>query len=100
MLDIKIYSWAGPVAEWLSSHAPQFTSASHSFACSDPGCWPSTAHQAMLWQRPTQHNDKDLQLEYTTVHWGGFGEKKKEKKDWPQVLAQVPIFNKKIIILI
>ena len=26
---------------------------------------------------------------------GGFGEKKKKKKDWPQMLAQVLVFKKK-----
>ena len=34
------------------------------------------AHQPMLWQCPTQKNEKDLQLGYTTRYWG-FGEGKK-----------------------
>ena len=44
-----------------------------------------TAHQVMLWQHPTEKNQKDLQLGYTTTSWG-FGEEKKE--DWQQLLAQ------------
>ena len=27
--------------------------------------------------------------------WGGKAEKKKKRKDWPQLLAQAPIFKKK-----
>ena len=51
----------------------------------------------MLRQCPIEHNQKDLQLEYTTMDWAGFGKKKKKKKkkDWQQLLAQVPIFKKK-----
>ena len=77
------------------------------FACSasvvqgftglDPGHGPSTAHQAMLRRRPTEHNQKDLQLEYTTMYWGALGRKRWRKKDWQQMLAQVPIFKKMTI---
>ena len=42
----------------------------------DPGHGPSTAHQAMLRRRPTQHNQKDLQLEYTTMYLGALGRRK------------------------
>ena len=41
----------------------------------------------MLWQRLTQKNQNDLQLEHTTTHWG-FGEGKKKEEDWQQMLAQ------------
>ena len=49
------------------------------------------------------HNWKDLQLRYATMYggvWGDKAEKKrqKERKDWQQLLAQVPIFKKKRII--
>ena len=43
------------------------------------GCRPSTAHQAMLRWRPTEHNQKDLRLEYMTMYWGAWGEKEKKK---------------------
>ena len=57
------------------------------FASLDPGCRHGTAHQAMLRQRPTQHNQKDLQLEYTTMYWGTLG-RRKIKEDRQQMLAQ------------
>ena len=41
---------ASPVDEWLSSHA---LLAAQGFKGSEPGCGPSTAHQAMLRQHPT-----------------------------------------------
>ena len=70
--------------------------AARGFASSDPGRRHGTAHQAMLRRHPTQQRQKDLQLEYTTMYWGVFGEKKgKKKEDWQQMLAQVPIFKKK-----
>ena len=54
-------------------------SVAQGFAGSDLGDGPSTTHQAMLRRRPTCHNQKDLQLEYTTMYWGGFGEKNEKK---------------------
>ena len=45
----------------------------------DPGCRPSTTYQATLRQRPTQQNQKDLQLEYTTRYWGALGRRKKKR---------------------
>ena len=43
----------------------------------------------MLRRCPTQQNQKDLQVEYTTMYWGGFGEEKKEREeDCQQMLAQ------------
>ena len=65
----------GRVVEFVSS-----ASVSQGFPGSDPGHGHGTARQAMLRWRPTQHNQKDLQLEYTTMYWGGFGEKKKKEK--------------------
>ena len=35
-------------------------------------------HQAMLWRHPTQKNQNDLQLGYTTMYWG-CGDKKKKR---------------------
>ena len=90
----KFISRASPVAKWLSSRAP--ASAAYGFTSLDPGHGPSTTHQAMLRQRPTKHNQKDLQRAYTTTYWGGLG-RRKRKKDWQQMLAQVPIFKKKKI---
>ena len=59
------------------------------FDCLDPECGRDTTSQAMLRQHPTQHNQKDLQLEYTTMYWGALGRRrrKKRKKDWQQLLA-------------
>ena len=34
------------------------------------------------------------QLEYTTMYWGALVRRRKKKKDWQQMLAQVPIFKK------
>ena len=68
------------------------TSAAQGFASSDPGCRHGTTHQAILRWLPTQHNQKDLELEYTTIYWGILG-RRKRKKDWQQMLAQVPILK-------
>ena len=48
------YMGVGPVAEWLSSHAP--LQAAQCFIGSNPGRGHGTAHQATLLQRPTCHN--------------------------------------------
>ena len=59
------------------------TLAAQGFACLDRGREHGTAHQAMLRRRPTQHNQKDLQLEHTTMYlglWEEEEEKKKKKK--------------------
>ena len=39
-----------------------------------------TAHQAMLRLHPTQRNQKDLQLKYTTMYWGLWEEEEEKKK--------------------
>ena len=44
---------AGPVAEWLSSHAP--LQAAQCFVGSNPGRTHGTTHPAMLRRRPTCH---------------------------------------------
>ena len=75
---------ADPMAEWLNSYAALWC----------PRVWPvlvvgvdlQTTHHAMLWWHPTQKNQSDLQLGYTTTYWG-FGEKKKEE-DWQKMLAR------------
>ena len=68
-------------------------SAAQGFAGLDPGRGHGTAHQATLRQHPICHNQKNPQLDCTTMYWGGFGGKKKKKDDWQQMLAQVPIFK-------
>ena len=72
--------------------------AAQDFTGSDPGCRHGTAHQAMLRQRPTQHNQRHSQLEYTTIYRGALGRRRRKTKDWQQLLAQVPILKKIIII--
>ena len=58
-------------------------SAAQGFTGSDTGRGgPNTTHQDMLRQCPMHHNQKDLQLEYTTMSWGGrlWGEEEEKKK--------------------
>ena len=54
--------------------------AAQGFAGLDPGRGHGTTHQATLRRRPICHNWKDLQLRYTAVYQGRFGEIKQEKK--------------------
>ena len=63
----------GPVVKFVHS-----ASAARGFAGSDPGHGHGTAHQAMLRQHPTCHNQKDPQLKIHNYVPGGFGEKKKK----------------------
>ena len=66
------------------------------FAGSDPACRHGTAHQATSRWRPTCHNWKDPQLKNLQLCTRGiWGEKAEKKKNWQQLLAQVPIFKKK-----
>ena len=51
---LNIIARVGPVAEWLSSHAP--LQAAQCFLGSNPGHGHGTAHQTTLRQRPTCHN--------------------------------------------
>ena len=46
-------------------------------------------------QHSTQHNQKDLQVEYTTMYWEALEEEKKKEEDWQQMLAQAPIQKRK-----
>ena len=60
------------------------------FACSilsaqgftglDPGRGHGTAPGAMLRRRPTQQNQKDLQLEYTAMYWVALRRRRRRKK--------------------
>ena len=65
----------GQVAKFAHS-----ASAAQGFEGSDPGCGHGTAHQAMLRWHPTCHNQKDLQLEYTTMYRGPLGRRRKKIK--------------------
>ena len=56
---------------------------------SDPGRGHGTAHQAMLRGRPTQHSQKDPQLEYTTMHWELRGGEEEEKSMTAEVTHSV-----------
>ena len=71
----------------------RLASAPQGFAGSDPGHKHGPAHQAMLRRGTTLHNQRLLQLEYTTMYWGAF-ERRRKIKDRPQLLAQKPIFEK------
>ena len=78
VLYIKSLTGASPVAEGLkfarSAWAvPGFTSLA-------PGLGDGTPHQAMLMQRPTCHNQRHSQLEYTAVYQGALGRRRKKKK--------------------
>ena len=55
-------------------------SAAQVFTGSDTGHGHGTARQATLRWRPTCHNQKHPQLEYTTMYWGDLGIKKQKKK--------------------
>ena len=45
----------------------------------DPGRGHGTARRATLGRRPTSHNQKDLQVRYTTMYRGGLGNKAEKK---------------------
>ena len=73
-------------------------SVAQGFTGSDPGHGHGTTHQAMLRLHPTWNNQRQSQLEYTTMYWGDLGRKsrkEKKKEGWQQLLAQVRIFKKK-----
>ena len=75
-LNVSCIFRAGLVAQWLSSPSASVAQGSPVRILSGDL---HTAHQAMLWQHPTQKNQKDSQLGYTTMYWG-FVEGKKERK--------------------
>ena len=60
--------------------AESLSSCALGFAGVDPGRGHATAHRAMLKWRPTQHNQRNSQLEYTTMYWGLWGEEKKKRR--------------------
>ena len=63
--------------------------AAQGFTSSDSGHGRGTALQAMLRWRLTEHNQKDLQLEYIAMYWAVLGRRRRRKnQDWQQVLAQ------------
>ena len=70
------------------------TLAAQGFTGSDPGCGPSTFHQAMLRWRPTKQNLKDLQQEYTSMYWGLWAEEKRRGRLAIDVNSG-PIFKEK-----
>ena len=76
----------GTLRGWPCGRVVKFVcsaSAAQGFAGSDPGRGQGTAHQAMLRQCPTCHNQKDPQLEYTTMYWGALGRRRKKKPGGP-----------------
>ena len=87
-LEAISWSWpCGQVVKFMCS-----ASVAQGFPGSHPGCGPSTAHQAMLRQHPTQQNQKDLQLEYTTMFWGSLG---RRRKKLATDVSSGPIFKQK-----
>ena len=77
-LSLKIYLGGQPHGRVVKFKCS--ASVAHGFMGSDPGRSASTAHQATLRQRPTQHNSKDMQLEYTTMYWWSLGRRKEKKR--------------------
>ena len=69
---------AGPMAEWLRSHAP--LQAARGFVGSNPGRGHGTTHQTTLRQRPTYHNYKDPQRRIYNYVLGALGRKRKKIK--------------------
>ena len=64
----------GPVVRFMRSAL-----VAQGFMGLDPGHGQGTAHQVMLRQHPTRHNQKDPQLQYTTMYWGSLGKRRKKK---------------------
>ena len=68
---------------WASPKMVKFvrsTSVAQGFAGSDPGRGHGTTRQATLRCCPTCHNQKDPQLEYTTIYPGALGRRKRKRK--------------------
>ena len=55
-------------------------SVAQGFAGLDYGWGHGTTHQAMLRWHPTQHNHKDLALEYITMYWETLGGRRRKKR--------------------
>ena len=64
----------------LRGQAVKFECSATAAQGSHPGRGHGTACQAMLRRCPTAHNQKDLQLRYTTMYGGGWEDKAKQKK--------------------
>ena len=78
----------GPVVKFTRSAL-----AIQGFAGLDPRHRHGTTHQVMLSLCITQHNQGDLQLEYTTVFWGPLGRRK--RKRLATDVSSGPIFKKR-----
>ena len=69
---------AGPMAEWLSSHAP--LQAAQCFIDLNPGCGHGTAHQTTLRQHSPMPQLEGPTTKNIQLCTGGFGEKKEKNK--------------------
>ena len=84
--------------DWPHGWVVKFTCsalAARGFTVLDPGHGPTTTHQAMLRRCPViaQPGIPTTRIYNSVLE--GFGEKKKEKEDWQQMLDWVPILKKK-----
>ena len=63
------------------------------------GSWARTWHRSLGHAKAASHIAQAEALRTRMYNYvlGGFGEKKKKKRDWQQMLAQVPVFRKKKI---
>ena len=93
---MKQTSWG-----WPRGRVAKFTHsalATHGFTGSDPGRRRSTTHQDHAGAASHIAQPEALTTRIYNYVLRGFGEKKKKKrKDWQQMLAQVPILKKKVI---
>ena len=55
------------------------TSVAWDFTGSDPGHGHGTTRHAMLRWRPTCHNQRHSESEYTTMQWGPLGRRRRKK---------------------
>ena len=55
-------------------------SAARGFAGLAPGRRHGTARQATVRERPTQHNQRHVQLEYTAMYRGALGRRRRKKR--------------------
>ena len=95
-LEMVVVSYirnAGGQPQGLVVKLPRWASVARGFSGSDPGYRHGIAHQAMLMSH-TGHPEALTTRIYNYV-LRGFGEKKKRKEDWQQMLAEVLILKKK-----
>ena len=79
-----VHDLIGCLRCWPCDRAIKFESfalVAQGFAGSDPGCRHGNTHQATLRRCPTCHNQKDLQLEYTTMYWGASGRRRRRRRN-------------------